>query len=284
MCSPNNNPIGIFDSGLGGLTVARAIRNAFPNEAICYLGDTARVPYGSKSPDTVKRYAREDIAFLLSRNVKVIVAACNTVSAAALPELINCYPVPVLGVVEIGAETALEDAPKKIGIIGTETTVRSQAYVRAILKRSPETEVVQKACPLLVPLIEEGWFEHDVTRMVIEEYLAPMRDSGVNSLILGCTHYPLIRPMLQDFFGPSVRTVDSADAMVHALNTAFNSNQIGRANTNNSAASLYYVTDRGTHFSKLLAAFMGENDLPVEQIRCDELTLALEKREAESKK
>ena len=276
MTTPATNAIGIFDSGLGGLTVAGAVHRAFPDEAICYLGDTARVPYGTKSPETVKRYAREDIAFLLQKGVKVIVAACNTVSAAALPELANHYPVPVLGVVEMGAETALESHPSRIGVIGTQTTVGSEAYVRAILRRAPEVAVIQKACPLFVPLIEEGWIHHPVTLAVIEEYLSPMRKTGVDALILGCTHYPLIRPLLQSFFGASVRIVDSAEAMVRALRRAFDEGALPRAARNMAAGSRYYVTDRSNHFDRLVAAFMGHEGLEVRQIRSDELTAALE--------
>ena len=276
MSTPATNAIGIFDSGLGGLTVAGAVHRAFPDEAICYLGDTARVPYGTKSPETVKHYAREDIAFLLQKGVKVIVAACNTVSAAALPELANHYPVPVLGVVEMGAETALESHPSRIGVIGTQTTVGSEAYVRAILRRAPEVAVIQKACPLFVPLIEEGWTHHPVTLAVIEEYLSPMRKTGVDALILGCTHYPLIRPLLQSFFGASVRIVDSAEAMVRALGRAFDEGALPRAARNMAAGSRYYVTDRSNHFDRLVAAFMGHEGLEVRQIRSDELTAALE--------
>ena len=277
MTTPATNAIGIFDSGLGGLTVAGAVHRAFPDEAICYLGDTARVPYGTKSPETVKRYAREDIAFLLQKGVKVIVAACNTVSAAALPELANHYPVPVLGVVEMGAETALESRPGRIGVIGTQTTVGSEAYVRAILRRAPEAAVIQKACPLFVPLIEEGWTHHPVTLAVIEEYLSPMRKTGVDALILGCTHYPLIRPLLQSFFGASVRIVDSAEAMVRALGRAFDEGALPRAARNAAGRSRYYVTDRSNHFDRLVAAFMGPEGLEVRQIRSDELTAALER-------
>ena len=277
MTTPATNAIGIFDSGLGGLTVAGAVHRAFPDEAICYLGDTARVPYGTKSPETVKRYAREDIAFLLQKGVKVIVAACNTVSAAALPELANHYPVPVLGVVEMGAETALESRPARIGVIGTQTTVGSEAYVRAILRRAPEVAVIQKACPLFVPLIEEGWTHHPVTLAVIEEYLSPMRKTGVDALILGCTHYPLIRPLLQSFFGASVRIVDSAEAMVRALGRAFDEGALPRAARNVAGRSRYYVTDRSNHFDRLVAAFMGPEGLEVRQIRSDELTAALER-------
>ncbi|MBN1867641.1 glutamate racemase [Candidatus Sumerlaeota bacterium] len=297
--SADRRAIGIFDSGLGGMTVARAVRRAFPAEPICYLGDTARVPYGTKSPATVRRYAREIVAFLREQSVKIIVAACNTVSAAALPDLDGAYDVPLIGVVEMGAEAAVgpdektraeSPKPRRIGVIGTETTIASGAYVRAIQRRAPEAEVIQKACPLLVPLIEEGWNRHRVTNLVIEEYLAPMRNEGIDTLILGCTHYPLIRPALGEFFGREVRLVDSAEAIVQALRAAFDSGTLGRAAAGAVSPAgepargeaRYFVTDRSNRFRELVAAFMGESDLTVEQISSDVLTEALTRAERPS--
>ncbi len=304
--SIRNDPraIGIFDSGLGGLTVARAVRDAFPHETICYLGDTARVPYGTKSADTVRLYAREDIAFLLSQGVKIVIAACNTVSAAALPEIQDAYDIPVVGVVEKGVEAVLEslsgepqnakpdtdpasdvaplssrdhDAspPFRIGVIGTETTISSEAYVRAIARRAPRAEVVQKACPLFVPLIEEGWLDRSVTRQVVEEYLVPMRRARIDALILGCTHYPLIAPLLAEFFGPEVRIVDSARAMVGALEQSFAGGDLAPAPEGDSGKSRYYVTDRYHHFRSLVRAFMGGDDLRVDLIPSEDLVAAL---------
>jgi glutamate racemase len=277
----DTRPIGIFDSGLGGLTVARAVAGAFPDETICYLGDTARVPYGTKSPETVKLYAREDIAFLLEHNAKILIAACNTVSAAALPELADQYDVPVMGVVEQGAQAVLEvcdnhPAPR-IGVIGTETTIHSDAYLRAISRRSPKATVLQKACPLFVPLIEEGWTDHDVTRAVISEYLSPMRNQGIGALILGCTHYPLIREALADFFGPAVRIVDSAEAMVLALQKGFES-RLFVSSTQSSGRSQYFATDRYHRFRELVEAFMGNPDIDIRLIGSDTLCEALERR------
>jgi glutamate racemase len=271
----DSRAIGIFDSGLGGLTVARAVRRSFPNERICYLGDTARVPYGTKSPETVQLYARQNIAFLLAQGVKLIVAACNTVSAAALPFLNETYEAPILGVVEMGVEAALRDRPRRIGVIGTETTVASGAYARAIARRAPEVEVAQKACPFFVPLIEELWLDHPVTRLVIQEYLSPMREAGIDTLILGCTHYPLIRPALADFFGPTVRLVDSAEAMALAVRRAFETGAALPAARKPAGPSRYYVTDRCNRFQTLVGAFMGETDIAVEQISSDALGEAL---------
>ncbi|MFW6286462.1 MAG: glutamate racemase [Candidatus Sumerlaeota bacterium] len=277
----DTRPIGIFDSGLGGLTVARAVARAFPDEAICYLGDTARVPYGTKSAETVSLYAREDMAFLLEHEAKILIAACNTVSAAALPHLRDQYNVPVMGVVEQGAEAVLEalkgkDAPR-IGVIGTETTINSGAYREAIGKRAPAAGVAQKACPLFVPLIEEGWIDHDVTRTVIREYLEPMRRDGIDALILGCTHYPLIREAFCDFFGPEVRIVDSAEAVVMALCKEFEADRLRPAG-GPGAASRYFATDRYHRFRELVEAFMGRPDLDIRLIGSDALTEALERR------
>jgi len=276
----DTRPIGIFDSGLGGLTVAQAVARAFPDEAICYLGDTARVPYGTKSATTVQLYAREDMAFLLEHDAKILIAACNTVSAAALPELVGRYEVPVMGVVEQGAEAVAmamktKKAPR-IGVIGTETTVNSEAYKHAIARRLPDASVLQKACPLFVPLIEEGWTNHEVTRAVIREYLEPMRQSDIDALILGCTHYPLIREALQAFFSNQVRIVDSAEAVVMALKRDFANGNLTAANSG-AGVSRYFATDRYHRFRELVEAFMGRPDLDIQLIGSDCLSEALER-------
>lgn len=204
-------PVGIFDSGIGGLTVARAIQELLPNESTVYLGDTARVPYGPKSPATVRRYSREILQWLLTQDVKAVVVACNTATAHALEDLRSISPVPVIGVIQPGSRAAVAATRNnKIGVIGTAGTVASGAYRRALLALNPELEVVQQACPLLVPFVEEGWLVHPATRMVIEEYLAPLRAAGVDVLVLGCTHYPLLKPLLHHVMGPSVRLIDSA--------------------------------------------------------------------------
>jgi glutamate racemase len=295
----DSRAIGIFDSGLGGLTVARAVRRAFPGEPICYLGDTARVPYGTRSPETVQAYTRQNIAFLLSQGVKFIIAACNTVSAAALPYLEEKVEVPVLGVVEMGAEAALASNPKRVGVIGTETTIAIMAYICAIQRRAPSVEVLQQACPLFVPLIENLWLDHPVTRLVIEEYLAPLREAQIDSLILGCTHYPLIRSVLADFFGPAVQLVDSAEAMVLALRQAFASGALLPAEParreawksayaaaaaqpptlNGASHCHYFFTDRCNRFQTLVEAFLGEPGTHLEQFSSDVLVEALAQRQ-----
>ena len=187
-------PIGVFDSGVGGLTVAREIMRHLPNENIVYFGDTARVPYGSKSKDNIIRYSRQIINFLKTKNVKAIVIACNTASALALDVVREDFDVPIIGVVEPGARAALEATKsKKIGVIGTEATIRSAMYEKIFKGFDGDATVVGKACPLFVPLVEEGFAKHKVTEEIIDYYLASFMDTDIDSLILGCTHYPLLR-------------------------------------------------------------------------------------------
>jgi glutamate racemase len=205
-------PIGVFDSGIGGLTVVRSLMARLPHERIVYVGDTARVPYGPKSPDTVRRYADEIGRWLVEEGVKIVVVACNTATAHALRRLQDTLPVPVVGVVEPGARAAVRAAHgAPVGVIGTVGTIASGAYERAIHAIDPDVVVLARACPLFVPLVEEGWLDHPVTRMVAQEYLAPLLADGIGALVLGCTHYPLIAPLLTELAGPSVRLIDSAD-------------------------------------------------------------------------
>jgi glutamate racemase len=205
-------PIGVFDSGLGGLTVAHAIMRQLPAESLVYFGDTARVPYGPKSPDTVRRYSHEIAAFLLEQGVKAIVVACNTATAHALPMLRAELDVPVIGVVEPGARAAVRASRSgRIGVIATAGTIKSGAYVRAIESEAPAARVTARACPLFVPLVEEGWTEHEATRAIAREYLAPFMHDEVDTLVLGCTHYPLLKPLIAEVVGPGVRLIDSAE-------------------------------------------------------------------------
>ena len=206
-------PIGIFDSGIGGLTVLAALQRRLPSERFLYLGDTARLPYGTKSPATVVRYALRAADFLAHHGIKMLVVACNTASAAALPEVKAAMTVPVVGVVEPGARVAVAGTAGRVGIIGTESTIASGAYVRAVRSLRPDMEVVARACPLFVPLVEEGWFDHPVTREVARMYLEPFTGGAVDTLILGCTHYPLLRGAIAGVLGDGVRLVDSAEAV-----------------------------------------------------------------------
>jgi glutamate racemase len=206
-------PIGIFDSGIGGLTVLASLQHRLPDERYIYFGDTARLPYGTKSAETVVRYALRAADFLAGHGIKMLVVACNTASAAALPALEEAMTVPVVGVVTPGARVAVALTSGSVGIIGTESTVASGAYVRAVHALRPEVEVVARACPLFVPLVEEGWWDHPVTREVARLYLEPFTGGRVDALILGCTHYPLLRAAIATVVGQGVRLVDSAEAV-----------------------------------------------------------------------
>ncbi len=208
---PRARPIGVFDSGIGGLTVVRAVRELLPNETISYLGDTARVPYGGKSAATVERYSLEITEMLLDGDCKVIVVACNTASALALPSLEEHSPVPVLGVIRPGAEAAVAATRNgHVGVIGTRATIKSGAYERAIQSLDPAIRVSARACPLFVPLIEEGWLESEITDRIVGQYLQPLVEDGVDTLVLGCTHYPLLRKAIERFLGGDIQLVDSA--------------------------------------------------------------------------
>lgn len=205
-------PIGIFDSGLGGLTVAHEVMRQLPNESFVYFGDTARVPYGPKSPDTVRRYSHEITGFLLEQGVKAVVVACNTATAHALSMLREELPVPVIGVIQPGARAAVAATRSgHIGVIGTVGTIRSGAYERAIRELAPELIITTRPCPLLVPLVEEGYIDRPATRLIAADYLDIMREAGIDSLVLGCTHYPLLKPLLSEILGPDVRLIDSAE-------------------------------------------------------------------------
>jgi glutamate racemase len=211
-------PIGVFDSGIGGLTVVSALRRLLPNERIHYLGDTARVPYGGKSAATVERYSLELTDMLLAEDCKAIVVACNTASALALTTLCENTRVPVVGVIRPGAEAAVAASRNKhVGVIGTRATIRSGAYERAIRALDPEVKVSAKACPLFVPLIEEGWLDGEITDRVIRQYLEPLVEDEIDTLVLGCTHYPLLRKALETFLGDAVRLVDSAENCARAV-------------------------------------------------------------------
>ncbi|MFC1898164.1 glutamate racemase [Candidatus Cloacimonadota bacterium] len=214
----NKQPIGIFDSGVGGLTVFKEVRKKFPNEDIVYFGDTARVPYGPKSSRTVIDYSIQNARFLLQCGAKIIVVACNTSSAVALQKLKEILPVPVIGVIIPGAVSVVkQSSQKRIGVIGTEGTIRSGAYADAIKELDADAKVFSKACPLFVSLAEEGWEDHSVTKLVIQEYLTPLLDKNIDSLVLGCTHYPILKKALADFVGENIKLVDSAEAVTEQL-------------------------------------------------------------------
>ena len=262
----NDAPIGIFDSGIGGLTVARAIYARLPNESTIYFGDTARVPYGPKSPETVIRYSREILHWLLSQRVKAVVIACNTATAHALPTLAQESPVPVIGVIEPGARAAVRAAAGgAIGVIGTAGTVASHAYARAIHARSPDTVVVEQACPLFVPLVEEGWFDRPATELVAREYLAPLASAGISALVLGCTHYPLLKPLLQGAVGPHITLIDSADETASALEAILTREGL-EAHPGARATHRFVVSDDEPRFLAVGARFVGAQLARVERV------------------
>lgn len=258
--------IGVFDSGVGGLTVVTALRRRLPRESILYLGDTARLPYGSKSPDTVTRYTRRNIEFLTERGVKAVVVACNTASALALPNLASEVPdvLPVWGVIEPGARKAAEVSRGRVGIIATEATVRSDAYARELRRLRPDLEILSRACPLFVPLVEEGWHDDPVTEEVAQRYLAPLLEAGIDTLVLGCTHYPLLKPVLQRVAGPDVVLVDSAEAVAEVV--AQGLAERGLEAGDQPPASHLCVTDAGEGFRRLATRILGEADLPLEWV------------------
>ena len=257
--------IGIFDSGVGGLTVFKEIMQLLPGEDLLYLGDTARVPYGTKSAKTVQQYALEAAAFLVDQGVKLLVVACNTASAVALPLLRERFQLPVIGVIEPGAKRAIASRNRQIGVIGTEGTINSGRYEEAILALVPEAHVHSVPCPLFVPLAEEGWANHEVTRLTAKEYLQPLIVANIDTLVLGCTHYPLLRNILQQVLGPQVALVDSAEET--ALTVADLFRRQGLARPEHGGRRAFFVTDVPTRFERVGRAFLGRELGPVEQVR-----------------
>ncbi len=261
-------PIGIFDSGVGGLTVARAVMDRLPSERIVYFGDTARVPYGVKSPDTVARYAAQITRFLLAQNVKLLIVACNTMAAVALPAITGLSPVPVIEVIDAGARSALAvSRTRRIGIIATPSTVASRAYEKALAALGgPDVRTVAKACPLFVPLVEEGWLDHPATRLVAEEYLGPLLAADLDTLILGCTHYPLLAPLLASVAGPGVRLQDSATAVAERAAAILADLGLGR--TGDAPEHAFHVTDMPLRFREIGERFLGR---PMGRVKLEEL-------------
>jgi glutamate racemase len=261
MTNAAQSPIGIFDSGIGGLTVFASVRRRLPHESLLYLGDTARVPYGTKSAETVIRYARECSDFLALRGVKAVVVACNTASAYALPDLAAHLKVPVLGVVEPGCVAALEASQGGvIGVIGTSGTIGSNAYGSMLKNLNPAVRVVSRACPLFVPLVEEGWIDNDVARAAAQRYLSGMKSEGIDTLILGCTHYPLLKGVIAEKMDDDVALVDSADATAAALEKLLQARNMA-AKLSSSPVHHLYVTDLPARFEAIAHRFL-EGDLP----------------------
>lgn len=265
-------PIGVFDSGVGGLTVAREIMRHLPNENIVYFGDTARVPYGSKSKDNIIRYSRQIINFLMTKDVKAIVIACNTASAQALDVVQKEYPIPIIGVVEPGARAALDvTEAKKIGVIGTEGTVRSGMYEKVIQGIQPDVEVMTKACPLFVPLVEEGFKDHHVTEEIIDFYLASMKESDIDALILGCTHYPLLRSKIMEYVGDKIKLVNPAYETAMDLRNLLQENDMENPDIEGDHGSYsFYVSDAADKFKQFANSILPYDIETTKQINIEE--------------
>lgn len=255
-------PIGVFDSGVGGLTVVAALARRLPREPVLYLGDTARLPYGTKSAATVTRYTRRNVEFLLGRGVKALVVACNTASALALPDL--TLPAPVWGVIGPGAERAAAVSRGKVGVIATESTIASDAYGRALRALRPDLEVVSQACPLFVPLVEEGWQDDPLTEEVARRYLEPLLAAGVDTLVLGCTHYPLLRPVLERVAGPAVTLVDSAEST--AAKVAEGLAASGLLASGGEPEHHLCVTDAAQRFGRIARLILGDGPVRLELV------------------
>jgi glutamate racemase len=252
-----NNPIGVFDSGIGGLTVARAIIERLPLENIIYFGDTARVPYGVKSPETISRYATQITEFLLRQKVKVLIVACNTMAAVAYGAIKDLSSVPTLDVVDAGARSAVAETHNKyVGVIGTPATINSNAYVKAIKEYDPEITVFSQPCPLFVPLVEEGWLDHQVTRLTSQEYLRPVVAQNIDTLVLGCTHYPLLKPLLREVLGDQITLVDSAQTIARETEELLSKNSVQNIQEK-PPEYRFYVTDVPLRFREMGERFLG---------------------------
>jgi len=262
----DHRPIGVFDSGVGGLTVLRALVERLPHESTVYLGDTARVPYGTKSAEVVTRYSLRNAELLLRQDVKLLVVACNTASAVALPALAARLQIPVLGVIDPGARAAAARTRSgKVGVIGTQGTVRSGAYQRALEAARPGVQVLSRACPLFVPLAEEGWTSGEVPRLVARRYLEEFAGAGVDTLVLGCTHYPLLKGVIAEVVGPGVELVDSAEATAVTV-AALLAARGGEASPSAEPIHRYFLTDVPERFADLAARFLGQPVQDVEQV------------------
>jgi glutamate racemase len=261
------HPIGVFDSGIGGLTVVRALMQRLPFENIIYFGDTARVPYGVKSVETITEYGSQMARFLLKQDVKLLIIACNTIASVAQEHIQELSPVPVIGVIDAGARMAVaETRSKNVGVIGTPATINSNAYARAIHRYDPHVRIFSQACPLFVPLVEEGWLDHPVTRMTAQEYLKPVIAEHVDTLVLGCTHYPLLKPLLEDILGENIKLIDSAQAM--AVITANLLAEEGLANPVRLPPQYtFYVTDMPYRFQTIGERFLGRTLANVEIVK-----------------
>lgn len=258
-------PIGVFDSGLGGLTVLKALVEAFPFESFIYLGDTARIPYGSKSPTTIAKYTERNINYLANRNVKAVVVACN--SASGILHMLDPI-LPVYNVIDPGSlRAAGASEMKRIGVMATRATVTQNSYVRAIERISPDIKVFQQACPLLVPLVEEGWDDDPITNLVVYRYVSPLLAVGIDTLILGCTHYPILRKAIEKVTGPNIQLIQSSEALIQMMNRDLDEARILRTTRKAPGGLQILATDVNDNFQTLAARFMSPIQIrPVEVV------------------
>ncbi|MEM7008759.1 MAG: glutamate racemase [Thermodesulfobacteriota bacterium] len=259
-------PIGVFDSGIGGLTVAKELISALPSENIIYLGDTARVPYGTKSGRTVITYSHSNADFLISKGIKLLVVACNTASSVSIPSLREEFDIPVIGVIEPGARKAVSVTRSgKIGVIGTPSTINSSAYKKAIHSFQSDIEVFTKACPLFVPLADEGWTQGEIVERIAQEYLAPLKETGIDVLVLGCTHYPLLKETINNVMGDGITLVDSAQETAKEIVHVLTSEELLNK-TDSLSEREFYLTDVSDSFISVAGRFLGEKIDKIEMV------------------
>ncbi|MEJ2504957.1 MAG: glutamate racemase [Ignavibacteriaceae bacterium] len=260
----STKPIGVFDSGIGGLTVVKRLATTLPNEDIIYFGDTARVPYGSKSNSTVIEYSIQDTNFLLSKHVKAVIVACNTASSVAIKDLKERFDIPIIGMIEPGAEKAIKESKnKRIGVIGTRTTISNQAYSKELNRIDSSVRVFEKACPLFVPLAEEGWIGHKATYEIAEEYLEELRNLEIDTLVLGCTHYPILSGVIQKVMGDNLTLIDSGIASAELVKKELQGKGL-ETDKKEAGKSEFYVSDIPTTFKTVAELFLGR---PVNEVQ-----------------
>jgi len=264
--SLNTKPIGIFDSGIGGLTVLREVAQRMPNEDIIYLGDTARVPYGIRSPETVVKYTLQNASFLMRQGIKILIVACNTASAVGIEKLREEIPLPVIGVIEPGAKAALEHTSSgRIGVIGTQATISSGAYQNILKGLRNDTMIVARACPLFVPVVEEGWTSGPIAEAIVREYLSPLKGQSVDTLVLGCTHYPLLKDLIGAVLGEETTLIDSAVETALGTETLVIQKNLRNA-SGRRGKKRFFVTDSPNRFREVGARFLGEDIDDIELI------------------
>lgn len=268
-----NNPIGIFDSGIGGLTVVKQLLRMLPNENLVYFGDTARVPYGTKSKKLIRQYALEDAAFLMKFDIKLLVIACNSASAAAVDLLKSALPVPVTGVIDPGVHAAIRASRnRRIGVIGTTATIGSNAYNDSLKKLDPDVKVFGQPCPILVSLVEEGWTGEEVTRLAVRKYLEPLLEARVDTLILGCTHYPVIKDLIQQEAGQDVRLIDSGEETALVVRGMLEKLNMERKSAEPGAVD-FYVSDIPGKFDEVGTRFLGQPLVNARRVDFDEFLI-----------